>query len=198
MEKQGRRELNKVQCRRRILRASRKLFSSKGYEETTIEDIADHANISKATLYNYFSGKDSLLLGIAEQELADVRNLVENELQDEPRVIDKLRHVIHVVIIDAMLYLQLSRKIAYLDACEESDIYATLDGLLEIVQELVAQAQQNGEFRADANRDEIVEMYVSVYYLALFHWVHPEEYSEEYFKQKIDRFLELSLISLRT
>ena len=69
MEKQGRRERNKIRCRQRILRASRQLFSAKGYEETTMDDVAERSEVSKATLYNYFPGKDSLLMGIAEAEL---------------------------------------------------------------------------------------------------------------------------------
>ena len=69
MDKPSRRELNKIQCRQRILKASRQLFSTKGYEETTMDDVAERAEVSKATLYNYFPGKDSLLMGIAEAEL---------------------------------------------------------------------------------------------------------------------------------
>ena len=38
MEQLSRRELNKIHCRQRILKASRQLFSIKGYEETTMED----------------------------------------------------------------------------------------------------------------------------------------------------------------
>ena len=48
---------------------SRRLFTAKGYEETTMEDIAEAAEVSKATLYNYFSSKENLLLGIAEAAL---------------------------------------------------------------------------------------------------------------------------------
>ena len=62
MEQLSRRELNKIHCRQRILKASRQLFSIKGYEETTMEDVAARAEVSKATLYNYFPGKDSLLM----------------------------------------------------------------------------------------------------------------------------------------
>ena len=69
MVRHSRRELNKRKCRARILKSSRKLFSTKGYENTTIEDVAQRSEVSKATLYNYFPNKESLLIGIAEEEL---------------------------------------------------------------------------------------------------------------------------------
>ena len=55
--------MNKLKCRRQILKASRRLFKEKGYEATMIGDVAAKAEISKATLYNYFPSKESLLAG---------------------------------------------------------------------------------------------------------------------------------------
>ena len=63
MEKQGRRERNKIRCRQRILRASRPLFSAKGYEETTMDDVAERSEVSKATLYNYFPARTAFSWG---------------------------------------------------------------------------------------------------------------------------------------
>ena len=65
--KHSRRALNKEKSRRSILKASRKLFSDQGYDETLIEEIADLAEVSKATVYNYFPDKDSLLIAIVEE-----------------------------------------------------------------------------------------------------------------------------------
>ena len=78
--KQGRREMNKLQCRNRILKMSRRLFTAKGYENTTIEDVAEAAEISKATLYNYFSSKEDLLQGIADAALEEIRQMVRDQI----------------------------------------------------------------------------------------------------------------------
>jgi len=51
---ESRREANKRKSRQKILKASRRLFKEKGYDNTMIEDVADKAEVSKATLYNYF------------------------------------------------------------------------------------------------------------------------------------------------
>ena len=66
----SRREANKIKCRQDILKASRRLFKEKGYENTMIDDVADKAEISKATLYNYFPNKESLLVGTMDDQIA--------------------------------------------------------------------------------------------------------------------------------
>ena len=73
-----RRELNKEKSRKNILKASRKLFSTKGYEDTMMEDIAVTAEVSKATIYNYFPNKESLLIGTAHEVLDKIEMLLDS------------------------------------------------------------------------------------------------------------------------
>ena len=114
MEMPSRREHNKQQCRARILKASRQLFSAQGFEQTTMEEVALRAEVSKATLYNYFTNKDSLLMGIAEAALDEIRQLVAVELKDEHSALTKLRRVMQTFVLDSVRYLALCRKITYL------------------------------------------------------------------------------------
>lgn len=50
--------------RRLIIQAARNLFESKHYDDVNMEEIADAAAVSKQTLYNYFSNKDSIYFGV--------------------------------------------------------------------------------------------------------------------------------------
>jgi AcrR family transcriptional regulator len=58
------------------IRSSQELFVRDGYEETTMEEIAQHADIGSSTLYRYFLNKDSIVLeplgdpGVMAAELA--------------------------------------------------------------------------------------------------------------------------------
>ena len=54
-----------------ILKAARELFVSKGFRETTLEEIAHHAEFGKGTLYNYFASKEELFFGIIEQVIEE-------------------------------------------------------------------------------------------------------------------------------
>ncbi|MCC3358382.1 TetR/AcrR family transcriptional regulator [Bacillus sp. REN16] len=52
--------------RRRVADAALKLFVEKGFQQTSIQDIIEHANISKGTFYNYFSNKNDCIAEILE------------------------------------------------------------------------------------------------------------------------------------
>lgn len=190
MTKQSRRELNKLRCRQRIMKASRRLFSAKGFEETTIEDVAEKAEISKATLYNYFPSKESLLRGIAEEELEQIRHLINVDLKDEASSLVKLRRVLDVFVVDAIPYISLSRKITYLNSCEESDLYATRLDMMKIVRQLVVEAQAQHDFRQDIPADDIVDMVMGIYLMAQFQWSHIADYTEEFCIEKLHRFFD--------
>lgn len=198
MEKQSRRERNKLQCRRRILRASRQLFSAKGYEETTMEDVAERADVSKATLYNYFPGKDSLLTGIAEAELEDINSLIAWELREEQSPVEKLRRALQTLVLDSMRYIPLCRKITYLNSCEDSGLFATRVEMLRIFHSLVREAQDKGEFRRDIDTGDIVDLVMGVYLCSQFQWQGISGYSEGACVEKLDRFFDMALAGVLT
>lgn len=198
MKTQGLRERNKIQCRKRILKSSRKLFGAKGYDETTIDDVAEMAEISKATLYNYFPNKESLLIGIAEAELEDVRHLIDTDLKAEPRGIVKLRRVLEVFVLDSVSYLSLCRKITYLNSCEDSPLYATRLDMVCLLRQLVEEAQQQGDLRGDIAVDDMADLIMGLYLMTQFEWSHIGDYSEAYRAEKFNRFFDHLLSGIQS
>ncbi|HRE46793.1 MAG TPA: helix-turn-helix domain-containing protein [Aggregatilineales bacterium] len=59
--------------RTQILDAAAKCFSQQGFHSTTIKNIAKEAGIADGTIYNYFTNKPALLVGIFNR----MRGLVE-------------------------------------------------------------------------------------------------------------------------
>ena len=57
----GRRERKKLETHRRIYRAAMGLFVEKGFDATTVEEIAQRADVAKGTVFNYFPHKGSFL-----------------------------------------------------------------------------------------------------------------------------------------
>ena len=53
--------------KRQVIQSSLELFTEKGFQNTSIQDILNHANISKGTFYNYFSSKTECFMAILEQ-----------------------------------------------------------------------------------------------------------------------------------
>lgn len=59
-----RRERRVAARRVQIVDAAARLFAEKGFHRTTTKDIAEAADVSEGTLYNYFENKEDMLLGI--------------------------------------------------------------------------------------------------------------------------------------
>ena len=65
----GRRELNKADKQRRIHRAARELFLSRGYSSVTTQEVAERAEVGTGTLFRYAQSKGELLCMIANEDL---------------------------------------------------------------------------------------------------------------------------------
>lgn len=67
------RERKKEQTRRRIAAVALDLFTERGFDAVTVNEIAEAAEVAKATLFSYFPSKESLVLqGVGEDDLAGV------------------------------------------------------------------------------------------------------------------------------
>jgi AcrR family transcriptional regulator len=66
-----RQERRKAATRQRIVDAASQLFWTKGYEATSVHDIADAADVAAGTLYLHFSGKADVALVQFQQWMAD-------------------------------------------------------------------------------------------------------------------------------
>ncbi|MGW3419386.1 TetR family transcriptional regulator [Streptomyces phaeochromogenes] len=69
----GLRERKKEQTRQRIAATALRLFGERGFDAVTVNEIAEAAEVAKATLFAYFPTKESLVLdGVGEEDLAGI------------------------------------------------------------------------------------------------------------------------------
>jgi AcrR family transcriptional regulator len=78
-----RRARERAARRREIVTAARTVFASRGFDKATLEEIAEHAEYGKGTVYNYFDSKESLFAAAFESLLDDVRGIAA-EVAREP------------------------------------------------------------------------------------------------------------------
>lgn len=65
----SRRERRKQEVRDRIVAASERLFAAQGYDGTTVDQIAEAADVAQKTFFNHFPTKHALLTLLAEARL---------------------------------------------------------------------------------------------------------------------------------
>lgn len=65
--------------KRRILEQGLKLFSSYGYEETALKDIAENVNIKTPSIYAYFESKQDLFEQIVSFVIEDYLEFIEQQ-----------------------------------------------------------------------------------------------------------------------
>jgi AcrR family transcriptional regulator len=73
----GRKERERLQRKKEILKAAANLFSKKGYNNTTLEEIAVSAEFGIGTIYNYFANKEEIIRSILECIIDDTLQLLE-------------------------------------------------------------------------------------------------------------------------
>jgi TetR/AcrR family transcriptional regulator, repressor of fatR-cypB operon len=68
-----------------ILEAAQEVFAEKGYQQATLEEIANRAEFGKGTLYNYYpSGKQEILLAIFERLYGQLCELIGSTFNESP------------------------------------------------------------------------------------------------------------------
>jgi len=75
------REESRAQTREHLLESAKFLFAQKGFEATSVEDVAEHAGYSRGALYSNYSGKEELLIALIEQcferDIAQIESVTE-------------------------------------------------------------------------------------------------------------------------
>ncbi|NEB76856.1 TetR family transcriptional regulator [Streptomyces sp. SID14478] len=87
------RELKKQRTRNSLLRSALELFTSQGFDRTTVDEIAEACEVSQRTFFRYFANKEEAAFAVQEMvESRFVAALRERPLRESP--FEALRHTV--------------------------------------------------------------------------------------------------------
>lgn len=127
------REMNKTQHKAAILDAAEKLFIQKGFENTSIDDVAKEARLTKRTLYQYFLSKEDLFFAVAAIGGRQLTYSYESVFEQGGTALEKIRRGNLAYLQFYKDYIGMFRLLNYqpanLQNCEASPHYREI-GLL--------------------------------------------------------------------
>jgi len=91
-----RKERDKQLRRSDIFNAAEKLFAAKGFNNTSIDEIAKEAQYAVGTIYLYFKGKEELYFELLHEKMKHVVDKIRKELAEIDDPLEKIRKLIRI------------------------------------------------------------------------------------------------------
>ena len=183
----GLRAKQKADRERRILKAAVTQFRADGYRGVRIEDLAEAAEVSVGTVYNYYRTKGDILIATVAMEVEEVLEAGAALVADPPRGAEAaLLALIFGYYDHSLNYLskEMWRSAMALSieqpGTPNGQRYTELDGQLAAqVTELVAALQARGEVRADLDARALGAVLFSLLNQAFVDFVKDEDMTLE-------------------
>jgi len=191
----GKRETQKENRREEILRAAMDLFSKKGFELTTVEDITRAAHVAKGTFYNFFAKKEDVLLYFLDTEISKSSDEIQRKIKRFSTISEKIELLIATYIkyifpnkeFSAVLIKERVMNLGTGSNRNELGLMKQLAGLFD-------EAKQRGEVRDDVDSGHLAEMVFAIYTMYVIYWTNGFIKTK---KQCIERIREVSTLMIQ-
>ena len=159
-----RKEREKQQRRIDIINAAEEVFSSKGYDNSTMDDIAARAELAKGTLYLYFNTKSEICLTIAVRGLNLLKQMIEKTARQSKKNIEKLREILATCLQYQKKYPKYARALVhfrdYIEQCRENSemleqAWAENDAIVTIIRGIIQNGILDKTINADIDADKL-------------------------------------------
>lgn len=191
-----RKEVNKMK-EQQIIEAARKLFGKYGFKKVTMDEIAREANVTKKTVYTYFSSKEELFKYFIDEELKNMKKIIEEvEAKNED-----FYETVHQAIYQLLKYKNkrkfLKNAISEAEILKDPIIIKDLkiiDTEIQkyIKQKLIDSIEKN--YIEVANVDIATFLIYKMYIALMFDWnAENEKLDEEVIADNILKFLKSGL-----
>jgi AcrR family transcriptional regulator len=184
-KQQSLRERNKARIAQRIILSASELFREPGYEQTTMDAIAERAEVSRGTLFNYFPTKQALLLPFAGQLYTEkVEPEIQAYLNTSPTTLDALRTLFHSIYKHVLALPGVEKALQeelVLNPPHAKYVYYGV-GFIDTLSTILQYGQQRQEIRTDIPLSKQTR-YLGILYIALLRTVMKQGTAEEYYAE---------------
>lgn len=135
--------------KRRIFNTAVKLFSDKGYDNASVEEITAIAGVAKGSLYYHFAKKEDIFDLILQEGMKLLRNSIEIKTRNCESSLDKIKAIILVeikVIVRYEDFLNVVLSQIWGEEEKNKKCKKAVFEYIKIIEEIVQEGIENGEF----------------------------------------------------
>ena len=188
----GRRQQRRREVATRIYEAAEVLFGERGYEAVTMADVAAAAEVSRATVFNYYPNKRALLDAMMERMQSRLGEFIRAEIARPASTAERLQRFFERSARNVKRGSRLSRPLlleAFQSAHQPGQAGELLRGEHASYGDLVRAGQEQGDVRTDQPAEFLGEMVLSVFSGLWSRWLVDESYPLEARARQAARFL---------
>lgn len=141
--------------RQEVIDTAARIFHKKGYEATSIQEIAEEVGILKGSLYYYIETKEDLLFGVIKEAYDAALNLIEQLEQRDGGALELIEALVHGhAEIFSKNYVQSSvffREFRALSEGRQQTIRQAGDVYNRFLVSQIRRGQRSGEVRSEIN-----------------------------------------------
>ncbi len=171
---QGIREQKKKQTRKAIMEAAVRLFSEKGFEKTSIEQLAKAAGVGKGTIYSYFQKKTEIFHAFCEDEMEVIYGKFMAQADPDAPLIEQLM----ILYMEEFRMISENKEFGRLFMQQmifplETEHIKTReveDRWLDLMYAIYRRAQERNELRKDIDLLYITGHFYGLYIMAVSSW----------------------------
>lgn len=191
--------VNREKKRSEIAKKAIEVFAERGFQATTIQDIADAAHLGKGTIYHYFKTKEEILLTVSVEILKEMERslgaalirLDEPEerltalIQESLKMTDDLEKLYIVYGELWLMSLRSSRYSGFMQLIRKMD-----QDVIKMVARTIEDGKRKGIFAPDIDADALAVYLVTSFDGVVFHYLlDKESFDIEDVTGKFIRFL---------
>jgi len=179
---EGRRERKKRELRARIYETARQLFLERGFEATTVAEIAEAADVAQGTFFNHFSSKQDVLAEITSEVSDHLHGMVDEQLARPVSTLERIAGFSDSVAEQLIQTRALARDVVLelmRTGARPGEAYPYLSGVYEPFTAVVREGQRRGEVRGDLDATFLAEIVVGALNVSVTHWLVDPDYPLE-------------------
>jgi AcrR family transcriptional regulator len=169
-------EISALPIPEKLMRVSVELFATRGYAQTSVQQIVDAAGVTKGALYHYFASKDDLLFDIYDRILSLQRGHLDEIVSRALPPSETLRLICEDVLVTSIEWLHegtvFFRSQHMLSEARQHEVKRRRREYNDAFERVLVAGQADGAFRSDMPAAVLIAHFFSdPHYLA--QWYSP-------------------------